>query len=313
MNYRVTHTTRYTYEAPVPICHNRAHLTPRDCPYQRMLASRLTITPKPIGRIEQRIDYFGNACSYFSILEMHSTLEVRVVSEVSIQPLLPPQPEHTPTWESVRDSTALTRTAGALDAYQFVFPSPFIRPSEEMAAYARPSFPPGQPVLVGAIDLMRRIHAEFSYDPAATTIATPLEEVLAQRRGVCQDFAQLQIGCLRALGIPARYVSGYILPVSSSGAQTMVGSQASHAWLAVYIGDAGWVDLDPTNNLVPAEEHITLAWGRDYDEVSPMRGVVVGGGGQALSVDVRVVPLDARQMQPMSQSQSQSQSQSMRP
>lgn len=306
MNYRVTHTTRYMYDAPVPICHNRAHLTPRDCPYQRMLSSRLSITPKPSGKVEQRTDYFGNTCNYFSIQQMHSTLEVKVVSEVEIQPLLPPQPEQTATWESVRDSTVLTRTGDALDAYQFVFPSPFIRPSAEMAAYAMPSFPPGQPVLVGAIDLMRRIHAEFAYDPAATTIATPLEDVLEQRRGVCQDFAQLQIGCLRAIGLPARYVSGYILPASASTAQPMVGSQASHAWLSVYTGDSGWVDLDPTNNLLPAEEHITLAWGRDYDEVSPIRGVMVGGGGQSLLVDVRVVPLDPRQAPQMSQSQSQS-------
>ncbi|MBI2422285.1 MAG: transglutaminase family protein [Candidatus Hydrogenedentes bacterium] len=294
MNYRVSHTTRYDYDAPVPICYNRAHLTPRNCPNQRCISSRLEVQPRTANEVFHHTDYFGNLCSYFTVQKEHSTLIITVISEVEVQPLLTPEPTQTPPWEEIRDEVLLPRTLESNDASQFVFASSSIKPNDEMAAFARPSFPAGQPVLLGAIDLMQRIYAEFAYDPTATTLATPLEEVLKQRRGVCQDFAQLQIACLRSLGIPARYVSGYIVPTSSTGALPMLGAQASHAWLSVYTGNFGWVDLDPTNNLIASDEHITLAWGRDYDEVCPIRGVMLGGGNQYLSVGVSVERINGR-------------------
>lgn len=201
-------------------------------------------------------------------------------------------PAVTLPWETVRDRLRLDRAAEVLDAYQFAFDSPHVALDDDAHAYATASFPPGRPILDGVADLTRRIHAEFAYDPSATTVATPVGDVLRQRRGVCQDFAHLEIACLRTLGLAARYVSGYILTTPPPGAPRLVGADASHAWLAVWVGDEGWIDVDPTNDQLPRDQHVTVAWGRDYGDVSPLRGVVLGGGEHRMTVAVDVTPLD---------------------
>ena len=293
MNYRVHHVTRYDYVEPVSIGYNRAHLTPRTCAHQECVQSALRVDPVPAVVGQKRADYFGNESVYFTVQTPHTALEITVESEVCITPMLPPDAAATLPWEEVCSQVARDRTRTTLEAYQFCFPSRNVPPLPALADYAAPSFPPGQPLLVGTVDLMHRIHQEFKYDPEATSVSTPLHEVLANRHGVCQDFAHLQIGCLRALGLPARYVSGYILSSSAETEQQLVGADASHAWLAVYEPNFGWIDVDPTNDMLPSSEHITLAWGRDYDEVSPLRGVILGGGRQTLTVGVKVTRLDA--------------------
>jgi transglutaminase-like putative cysteine protease len=292
MHYRVVHTTSYNYQDTVPIAYNRICLAPRACPYQECLNISVKVTPAPAVFSPNALDYYGNQVAYFCVQEPHDELTIHAESEVRVEPVLGPIPESTPPWEEVRAELRNAPCADLLDAYQFAvdFEKPEI--SAELRAYAAPSFPAGQPVLIGAIDLMHRINKDFAYDPNATTVTTPIEEVLHQRRGVCQDFAHVQIGCLRALGLAARYVSGYITPVSLSSQDIEnVGAQASHAWLAIFVPGHGWVDLDPTNDTLASEEHITLSWGRDYEEVSPVRGVIIGGGNQQLTVEVNVIPV----------------------
>ena len=200
----------------------------------------------------------------------------------------------TPPWESVRALLEQDHSPPGLEARQFVYDSHYVKASPALAAYAAPSFPANRPVLEAARDLTRRIHQDFQYDPKATTVATPIQEVLEHRRGVCQDFAHLQIGCLRALGLSARYISGYLRTVPPPGQERLVGVDASHAWLSVYCPGWGWVDLDPTNDLIPSDGHLVLAWGRDYDDVSPVKGVNLGGGRHSVivGVDVAVLPTD---------------------
>jgi transglutaminase-like putative cysteine protease len=190
----------------------------------------------------------------------------------------------------VREALCVDRSAEGLEACQFAFDSSSIKVNAELASYAVPSFAPGRPLLEAALDLTGRIHRDFRYDPSATSLATPLEEVLALRRGVCQDFAHLQIGCLRSLGLSARYVSGYLHTVPPAGSARLVGADASHAWVSLYCPGLGWIDLDPTNDMIPQEMHIVLAWGRDYDDVSPIKGVNLGGGRQSVRVAVSVTP-----------------------
>jgi transglutaminase-like putative cysteine protease len=210
--------------------------------------------------------------------------------------VLPPTasiaPDASPSWETVRDAGAFRAGAPQAAIDEFRYASPFVRPSAVLAEFARPAFPAGRPLLAAAIALMHRIHAEFTFDAGTTSIATPITRVLAERRGVCQDFAHLQIGCLRSLGLPARYVSGYLLTDPPPGRPRLLGADASHAWLSAWCPSHGWVDLDPTNAMVPDLRHVTVAWGRDYGDVSPLRGVVLGGGEHDLSVAVSVVPED---------------------
>ncbi len=238
--------------------------------------------------IREQADFFGNRATYFTIEEPHDELKVKAVSRVAVAPAAPPDPAATPPWEAALASLELDRSPQGLEARQFVFDSPYVRASADLAHYAAPSFPPGRPLLDAALDLMRRIHADFRYDPRATTLSTPLREVLALRRGVCQDFAHLQIGCLRSLGLAARYVSGYLRTTPPPGRPRLVGADASHAWLSVWCPGFGWIDLDPTNAQIPSEGHILLAWGRDYDDVSPIKGVNLGGGRHSMTVEVDV-------------------------
>ena len=288
MQYRVSHTTQYRYNARVPVGFNRVCLTPRRCAHQECLRATLDVQPVPAVFSQQMRDYYGNEVLFFNVQEPHDTLTITALSEVRLIPVLSPQPEATPAWESARDTLRGARSTDLLDALQFAYDVEKPAVSDDLRDYAAASFTPGMPILAGAVDLMRRIHREFAYDPMATTVSTPIEEVLAKRRGVCQDFAHVQIGCLRALGLAARYVSGYIAPVRAGSDVEFVGSQASHAWLSIHVPGHGWVDLDPTNDMLPSLEHVTLAWGRDYEEVSPVRGVILGGGAQHLSVAVQV-------------------------
>ncbi len=291
MKYRIAHTTRYTYDGAVPIGYNRVYLTPRNTAQQQCLRSHLEIDPVPAVFGHRGHDYYGNEIVSFTIQEQHRVLEVTARSEVWLTPHTPPPAEDTLPWEAVVES--LQCPANPLDraACRFRYPSESIAVSRALRSFAKPSFPTGAPVLVGARNLMERIYREFAYDPSATTVTTPVEETLHKKRGVCQDFAHLQIGCLRALGLAARYVSGYVAPKHADTGATFVGAQASHAWLSLYVPTLGWVDLDPTNNVLPTVEHITVAWGRNYGEVSPMRGVILGGGGQRLEVAVDVCPI----------------------
>ncbi len=289
MDYKITHTTVYTYTATVPICHNEVHLTPREGPQQVRLAHRLGVRPQPTA-LDSVLDYYGNHVNYFTIEEGHEKLTVIAHSRVRVTE--PPAAEQRSTsWEEVRDRLSGDRSPPGLDARQFSFDSPHIGASTELAAFTAKSFTRGRPWLEAVLDLTSRIYSEFKYDPTATTIHTPLEKVLELRRGVCQDFAHLAIGCLRALGLPARYVSGYLVTEPPPGKPRLIGADASHAWFSAYSPEQGWIDVDPTNSLIPSNKHITLAWGRDYSDVAPIKGVFIGGGRHGMNVAVDVLPM----------------------
>ncbi|PWV60141.1 transglutaminase family protein [Plasticicumulans acidivorans] len=290
MNYRVTHRTTYRYSGRVSLCHNEARLLPRETPSQFVGETKLVIEPKPAIYHERR-DFFGNRVVYFSIQDLHQVLKVTATSHITGAPRVLPPDAASPAWDEVARVVRRLPELGALEARQFMLESPFIRPSHELLDYARPSFAPDRPLLEAVLDLNRRIFKDFTYDPGFSTLATPLSQVLEERRGVCQDFAHLAIGCLRSLGLAARYVSGYLETLPPPGKERLVGADASHAWLAVFIPGLGWVDLDPTNDCLPGERHVTLAWGRDYSDVAPLKGVMIGGGTHALDVSVDVMPL----------------------
>lgn len=301
MKYRITHTTTYNYSQAVGLCQNEARLQPRDFWRQHCETSYFKINPEPMD-YRELVDFFGNRLAYFAIQDPHKQLVVTAISEVS---LFPGQQQVVPlvriSWEEVRElfqnifSQTLNRQQMQvlLDAKQYVLDSPMIVTTGVLAAYAKPSFQPGRSLIDTVMDLMQRIYHEFTYDPTFTTIATPLSEVLEHRRGVCQDFAHLAIACLRSYGIPARYVSGYMETVPAPGKQRLVGADASHAWFSVYVPEIGWLDFDPTNNKMPFDQHITLAWGRDYADVTPLKGIAFGGGQHSLSVSVDVLRLDS--------------------
>lgn len=287
MTYNILHRTLYDYAAPVTVSHHVARLEPRATSAQAQESFSLKIFPEPTLRRE-RVDYFGNQLCLFSIQEVHSRLEIITHSRVSVRTEKPPVPESSPPWEEVAALFRDPVSPEVVEPYQFVFDSPQLRASFELADYVKGSFPEGTPLLAGARDLTRRIFKDFKYDPKATTVATPLEEVLEKRRGVCQDFAHLGIACLRSLGLPARYVSGYLRTRPPEGRPRLVGADASHAWFSVFCPGAGWVDFDPTNDLQPAGDHITVAYGRDFGDVSPVAGILTGGGKHAVKVSVDV-------------------------
>ena len=287
MKHRVTHKTIYRYSEPASLSQNELLLQPRQTVTQQVLQSRLMIAPEP-QYLQQRTDYFGNITHVFMVQQPHNELTMTAASIVETSPPFIPRPETTPAWETVVRRLADHNQVADLDAYQFVFASPFITTGLDAMAYARTSFPAGTPLLLGALDLIRRIFTDFKYDKTATTVDTSVDQVLANRKGVCQDFAHLAISCLRSLGLAARYVSGYLKTTPPPGKPKLIGVDASHAWISLFVPDEGWVDLDPTNNLIPIETHIILAWGRDYGDVTPMKGVVMGGGKHTLSVQVDV-------------------------
>ncbi len=283
--YTITHVTTYAYTEAVSLCQNVAHLSVRPSDRQRADPSTLAISPEPAVR-EERTDYFGNPAHHFTIQEPHRQLKVTARHRVTVFPPLPPA-DFTP-WEAVRDRLPLDHSPAWLDAYQFTFDSRFAAADPKYAAFAADSFTPGRPMVQAASELVHRIHTGFQYDPRATTVSTPVGEVFENRRGVCQDFAHLLLACLRSLGLAARYVSGYLSTVPPPGKPRLVGADATHAWVSVFCGDAGWVDFDPTNDQIPHDRHVLLAWGRDYDDVSPLKGVILGGGKHTVTVSVDV-------------------------
>lgn len=290
MKYKVTHTTKYDYDAPVPVCHNIVYLAPRTTEFQTCSRHRLTVNPSP-ATSARRIDYFGNTASTFSVTSNHRELKITATSTVAVAARELPDAADTVAWELIRDGLAADRSAESLAVYQFAFPSPCVSFHPDLADYARQSFAPGRPALEAVRDLNARLHGDVKYDPKATTVSTPIIEVFRNRRGVCQDLAHLMLGCLRPLGLGARYVSGYLRTHLPAGKPRLVGADASHAWVSVYCGEAGWIDVDPTNDSFAQTEHITVAWGRDFRDVCPVAGTFIGGGRHKLSVAVEVAPV----------------------
>jgi transglutaminase-like putative cysteine protease len=292
-SYVVVHENRYEYDEPVGLSRQIVHLTPRQTPWQTCRTHTLQVSPDhqvlAVGR-----DAFGNPMTSLCIEAEHDALSVRAESWVDVTGRIYPADSATPPWEVVR--ARLGYRAGHrpqpadLEATRFLFESTRVRNKRELAAWTAECFPAGVPLLVGVRTLMNRIYEELTFDPKATTVSTPVMEVFARRRGVCQDFAHLMLSCLRSLGLAARYVSGYLLTRPPAGRPRLVGADASHAWVSVYCPDYGWVDVDPTNRVFPTIEHVTLGWGRDYDDVIPVRGVLLGGGAHALGIKVTVVP-----------------------
>jgi transglutaminase-like putative cysteine protease len=292
MRYRVVHRSSYQYASPVTVSHHLAHLAPRALPTQLCPWHRLEISPAPVAR-STYADAHGNLATYFEVEGAHDSLVVTSTSFVEVRPSEARDPGSTPAWDDITRACDAERLNADAAAGEFRFASPMVPLGREFADHARPSFPPGKPVLACLSDFIARMHEEFRFDTRATDVATPVAEVLANRAGVCQDFAHLALACLRSLGLPARYVSGYLETFPPPGQEKLVGADASHAWIAVYCGrEAGWIDADPTNNLLPGSRHVTVAWGRDFSDVSPLRGVTIGAGDQSLEVSVDVTPLD---------------------
>src|SRR6202451_1336826 len=285
MIYKIVHRTTYKYKYPVSVGNHVACLKPRSLPSHRLAKSELHIQPTP-ATITERVDYFGNTLYFFTVREPHTELVVEARSEVIMEGSVAALPHQELPWEEAVRSLPEDRSPEGLGAYQFRFESPRIPLRPEFAAYALQSFTHGRPLREGLLDLTERIHRDFRFDSGVTTVRTTTEEVFRKRRGVCQDFAHLQIACLRSLNLSARYVSGYLRTYPPPGQPRLVGADASHAWVSAYCPGAGWLDLDPTNNLVPSNGHVTLAWGRDYGDVSPLHGLILGGGVHALTVAV---------------------------
>ena len=287
MKYRVTHETDFDYNAPVGVGHGQVILRPRDTPHQRCRVNDIEILPAPASTAE-RTDYFGNQALIYAVQEPHSQM---TITSASVVELLPP-PEVAdlpgPPWEQIVEQVRRPAPNPEWREMEFTFGSTLIRLGSDLTDYARRSFTPRRPLVEAARELTHRIFEDFRYDPTTTTISTPVSEVFEHRSGVCQDFAHLQIAMLRGLGLPTRYVSGYLRTFRDPEDPKLIGADASHAWLAVYVGDGQWVDFDPTNDQIPREHHITIGWGRDYADVSPVKGVIIGGGEQTIDVRVNV-------------------------
>ncbi len=295
MKYRVVHRTEYTYQSAVSMGYNEAHLTPRgDHPCQRVRRHRIEVSPQP-DYVSRRQDFFGNEVFYFVLQRPHARLVVVADSEIERLPesegwaRLSERP-----WEDVRASIHADTSGVGIDVRSFVLDSPLVSRIPEVTAYAAVSFTPRRPFADAVEDFVRRVHQEFTFDPAATTVSTPVIDVFRSRRGVCQDFAHLMIAGLRGLGLAARYVSGYLETLPPPGMEKLIGSDASHAWVAVYEPGIGWSEHDPTNDIKPSKQHIVMAMGRDYSDITPLKGVVFGGGVvKETVVGVDVQRLDA--------------------
>lgn len=291
--YQILHDTHYRYAAPVSLAQQLAHLWPRACPWQRNHEQQLLVSPQPCQR-QDALDVFGNPLTRLVFERPHDVLKVSARLKVEVLARGELDLTQSPAWEQA--CTALRYSGQALlpevlEAARFRFESPYVHLKQVFSDYAADCFTPGRPLLAAVDGLMQKIFAEFSFDAAATQVATPLLQVLEERRGVCQDFAHLMLACLRSRGLAARYVSGYLLTQPPPGQPRLIGADASHAWVSVFCPEQGWVDFDPTNNIRPALEHITLAWGRDFADVSPLRGVILGGGSHDPEVQVTVLPL----------------------
>lgn len=294
MRYHIRHRTIYDYDEDVSLSHHLARLTPSSQPHQRLQHHHLQTAPAEATRSEHT-DHFGNVATFLTIEGPHRQLEITALSTIDRTALDIPAAQATVPWESLRDQFAADPGEFPATIAEFVVASPLVPLRPEFAGYARGAFTPARPVLDAAIALGRQIHRDFAFDPRATHVTTPVTEFHQTRRGVCQDFAHFMIACLRSLGLPARYVSGYLETLPPPGQTKLVGADASHAWVALWCGETGWVDLDPTNDLIPNDRHIILAHGRDFSDVSPVRGVILGSGAHKLSVAVDVLPCAAEE------------------
>ena len=289
MRYKVQHTTTYKYSQVVSISHHLLHMAPRSADRQKCLRSFVQIDPMPSVRSEA-LDYFRNKVSYITVQEPHETLEISAVSEIEVSSPPPIQLSMSPAWEDVASLMSMPKQPDVLDACQVAFASPYVTGIEQARSLAEESFTPDRPILDATMDLTSRIYTTFKYEGGVTDVSTPVADVIEARRGVCQDFAHVQLACMRSLGLPARYVSGYLLTHPPEGQDKLVGADESHAWISVWCPGFGWVDFDATNNLIPTDEHITLGWGRDYGDVSPINGFMIGGGEHTVDVSVDVQP-----------------------
>jgi transglutaminase-like putative cysteine protease len=293
MLLHVLHETAYDYAPAVRTAQHMAHLRPATTPTQQLLSHHLTIAPAPARRSES-VDIYGNTRSFFSLQFAHETLRVLAESMVSTQAAAAPATSL--PWEQAVERMRYHRASRYDPAAEFAFASPYVPRDGAFVDYAQASFAPGRPLLEAARDLMQRIHEDFEYATCATDVNTPALQALELRKGVCQDLAHVMLGCLRSLGLPARYVSGYLLTEPPPGRPGLVGSDASHAWVSLYLpvaeGPGAWIDLDPTNDRAAGEDYVTLAIGRDYADVSPMRGVIHGGANHTLRVAVTVTPAE---------------------
>jgi len=286
VRYSITHTTTYLYHEKVSLCHNIAMLAPRDTSTQTCLSSNIDISPSP-EILDSHTDFFGNKVFYFVIEQEHDKLTVRVSSIVENSPLAAGRPISNSSWESVR--RMLERSAGEyMQEKQFIAATDITVPSDAVKQYALQSFEPGKPLFQAVYHLMERIYHDFEFTPGFTTVSTPLSIVMKEQKGVCQDFAHLAISCIHAMGLPARYVSGYIETLAPAGKEKLTGVDASHAWFSVFIPEMGWIDFDPTNNKIPDEQYITVAWGRDYFDIVPLKGVIMSSSTHEMKVAVDV-------------------------
>ena len=290
MHYLLSHRTTYSYASSVDSAHHIAHLRARAFPGQTVTSIGVTTQPEP-SMTTQHVDHFGNLIDIYRIDQPHQRFDIEVRAAVEVKFPEPPPAHDTPTWEEIREALNGAGFPAPIEASEFVHESPLVPFDESLRDYGAHSFTPGRPILEAACELTRRIKADFEYHPGATDISTPLHEVFEGKAGVCQDFAHVMIAALRTHGLAAGYVSGYIRTVHSREEIELRGSDASHAWVAVWCGEAaGWVHLDPTNDLVARQDHVAVAWGRDFSDVSPLRGVILGGGSHAYSVAVTLVP-----------------------
>lgn len=293
-HYQIFHDTCYRYDSPVSLAQQLAHLWPRECEWQRCIEQQLLISPQPTARRDEQ-DVFGNPLTRLAFERPHDELQVnaRLTVEVLERPVV--DFHQSPAWELTRNALTYSSqplSASLLEACRYRFQSPYVHLKRSFVEFSESCFPAGRPLMLGVQALMQKIFSEFTFDAEATQVATPLVEVLERRRGVCQDFAHLMLACVRSRGLAARYVSGYLLTQPPPGQPRLIGADASHAWVSVFCPVLGWVDFDPTNNVQPALEHITLAWGRDFSDVSPLRGVILGGGNHDPEVRVTVLPLE---------------------
>lgn len=298
MRFDITHVTVYDWGTAVPVADCRLRLTPIERRRQRVHVSRLQISPTP-DHVVDELDFFGNHVTRIAFRAPHASLMLRSTARVTVEPAPAWDPEGSPPWEEIRTLAALSRSLAADDPVQFLFPSRHVALTPAVTAWAAESFPPGRPILAGALDLTRRIHADFRYAPGVTDVATPLARAFEERRGVCQDFAHVMIAGLRGLGLPAAYVGGYLRTLPPPGQPRLEGADAMHAWVEVWCGPVlGWIGMDPTNAILASDEHVVVATGRDYADAAPVIGVLSTSGAQGLSVSVDVVesapgPLDA--------------------
>jgi len=293
VHYRVSHQTHYEYGSEVVYARHWLHLRPRQHDFQRVISHGLTIDPAPAESMSL-VDAFGNDTLQLAMERPHRHLQVTLDMEVEIKPREEPDLAQALPWERVRDGLSYAsrpRSMRELEALTYRLESPQVHLKNVFSEFAEACFGKGESVLAGADRLMQRLHEHLTYTPGATTPETPLMEILEKRVGVCQDYSHLMIACLRSMGLAARYVSGYLRTIPPQTGTALIGADASHAWVAVYAPPFGWIDLDPTNNVRVNTDHITLGWGRDFSDVSPLRGVITGGGTHQLAVAVSVVPL----------------------